>query len=64
MDKTLFCHCGLPWGKIENGCLIIESRHHGEKHTNHISLDMLYRLLQASKTETEEMVKGKGFRRE
>jgi len=30
--------CTLPWGKIVNGCLVVESKHHGERHTNQIAL--------------------------
>jgi len=32
---VLYCTtCGLPWARIENGVLIVESRHHGERHVN------------------------------
>ena len=30
--------CNLPWAKIVNGCLVVESKHHGERHTNQIAL--------------------------
>ncbi len=37
--------CKLPFARIQNGVLIIESRHHGEKHTNVISLADLIQLI-------------------
>ncbi len=37
---TLRCKCcGLPFARIVNGALIIESRHHGEKHENSVSIE-------------------------
>lgn len=36
--------CGLPFGRIQNGALIIESRHHGERHTNTIAVQRLQQL--------------------
>ena len=36
--------CGLPFGRIENGCLVIESRHHGEKHVNVMALTKVIEL--------------------
>ncbi len=36
--------CGLPYARVQNGCLVVESRHHGEKHTNAISLADVARL--------------------
>jgi len=35
---VLRCRCGLPWARIENGCLVVVSRHHGERHVNQIAL--------------------------
>jgi len=26
--------CGLPWARLQDGVLIVESRHHGETHVN------------------------------
>lgn len=38
----LRCHCcDLPWGYIQNGVLIVQSRHHGETHTNVIAISEL-----------------------
>lgn len=36
--------CGLPWARIENGVLIVESRHHGQRHVNVMSLRQLVEL--------------------
>lgn len=35
--------CGLPWAKIRDGVLIVESRHHGEIHVNVIAVNELER---------------------
>jgi hypothetical protein len=40
--------CRLPFARIHNGVLIIQSRHHGQPHVNVISLSDLVRLLEAS----------------
>jgi hypothetical protein len=37
--------CRLPLARIQNGVLIIESRHHGERHTNVIALAELVQLI-------------------
>ena len=40
----LRCTCGacrLPWARIKNGCLVVESKHHGERHVNQIALPEL-----------------------
>ena len=36
--------CGLPWAKVQNGVLIVESHHHSDKHTNVMPLDELKRM--------------------
>jgi hypothetical protein len=36
--------CGLPWAKVQNGVLIVESHHHSDKHVNVMPLDELQRL--------------------
>jgi hypothetical protein len=42
MRRILRCTvCGLPWARIENGVLIVESRHHGERHVNVIPVTVL-----------------------
>jgi hypothetical protein len=44
-DVVLRCgQCGLPWAKICNGVLVVESRHHGDRHVNVISLEELGRM--------------------
>lgn len=39
--------CNLPFARIQHGALVIQSRHHGEAHTNAISLAELKTLLEA-----------------
>jgi len=36
--------CNLPFAKIQNSCIIIESSHHGEKHINAVAIDELVRM--------------------
>ena len=44
--KALCCpYCDLPAGYIKGGCLVIESRHHGEKHVTTLTLEELETLL-------------------
>lgn len=44
-DIILRCAiCRLPWAKIRNGVLIVESRHHGAVHVNVIALSELEKL--------------------
>jgi hypothetical protein len=38
--------CGYPFAIVVNGVLVIKSRHHGEQHTNTISLVDLVKLLE------------------
>jgi hypothetical protein len=40
--------CNLPWAKIRNGVLIVESRHHGAIHVNVIAVDEVVRLRSAN----------------
>lgn len=45
MPNSLTCSsCGRPFARIENGALVIESRHSGETHTNTIAITELNRL--------------------
>lgn len=30
--------CGLPFARLQNGSLLVESKHHGEKHVNVVSV--------------------------
>jgi hypothetical protein len=59
IEYLLCSTCRLPFARIENGCLIIESRHHGSRHTNTISLDVLEEKVRRSHFEATEK---KGFR--
>lgn len=36
--------CNLPWAKIRNGVLIVESRHHGAVHVNVVAVSELEKL--------------------
>jgi hypothetical protein len=38
--------CGLPWARVRNGVLMVESRHHGEKHTGVIPVAELVKMCQ------------------
>lgn len=41
----LICSCcGLPFARVQNGCIIVESKHSGDKHVNAISIEELLRL--------------------
>lgn len=42
--KELRCECGTLVAVLENGALIIEARHHGERHTTTYSLTTLWAL--------------------
>ena len=41
-------HCNQPWAHIQNGCILIDSRHGGQTHTNTIALPRLHLLLSMS----------------
>ena len=49
----LRCQCGLPYARLENGCIIIESRHHGETHQNVMPLATLVEMAQAQERRGE-----------
>jgi hypothetical protein len=55
--QALRCEqCGLPFGRIQNGVLVVESRHHGQVHMNVISLATIQKLLQeVSPDETDRI---------
>lgn len=36
--RELRCRCGRLWGRVENGAIIVESRHGGQVHVNSVSL--------------------------
>ena len=41
--------CGVPYARLDGNVLVIESRHHGEKHVNVITVDKLLELVNAKK---------------
>ena len=47
-DKIFHCHkCNLPFARLQNGAIVIESRHHGEKHINSVSVwDLVLLVIQ------------------
>ena len=62
--RNLICpECGLPWAKIESGCLIVHAHHRGQKHVCSISvLDLVVQAmldqslaLQAQQDEMEKL---------
>lgn len=50
----LRCTCGLPYARILNGVLIVESKHRGETHVNVISLADLAELAGIVKHEDDD----------
>jgi hypothetical protein len=46
VDRTLRCACcGTPIAEVRHdGAIVIESRHHGQRHTSVLPLDTLRRL--------------------
>ena len=60
-DVVLRCgQCGLPWAKISNGVLVVESRHHGDRHVNVISQEELARIWREAQQldDTDEVATG------
>lgn len=49
MNKVFRCYkCDLPFARLQNGSIVIESRHHGEKHVNSISVwDLVLSVLKS-----------------
>lgn len=45
-------YCGKPWGYVENGELVVVSRHGYERHTNRIPLAELVAMQQQSSCAT------------
>lgn len=43
--------CNLPYARVQDGVLVIESRHYGVKHTNVIRLEDMIELLQERQKE-------------
>lgn len=44
-------HCGLPWARVQNGCIIVVSTHRGEKHVNAISIAKLLEMVESGDTQ-------------
>jgi len=47
-DTVLTCGkegCHFPFARIQNGVLVIESRHHGESHVNVITMEEVAAVL-------------------
>lgn len=47
-------YCGLPWAKVQNGVLIVESHHHSDKHVNVIPLADLVRAYEEAQGREKE----------
>ena len=45
--------CGLPYARLQNGCIIIESRHHGETHQNVMPIATLAEMAKAQGRQRE-----------
>ncbi len=56
--KVLRCSCcGLPFAVLQNGALVVQSQHSGNKHTNAISLAELARLARDEAETIERQVR-------
>ena len=45
--KVFLCSCcNLPFAKLQFGRLVIQSKHHGDDHTNALDLQALERILE------------------
>ncbi len=54
-DKRLTCACcNQPFARLQNGAIVITSRHHGDRHTNCISLTDVLELLQEDHGSTKD----------
>ena len=52
-ETVLRCStCNAPYGRLQNGVLIVDSRHHGEVHRNVVAVSELARLVQESQLDT------------
>lgn len=52
--RVLRCStCNLPFAKMENGVLIVESAHRGQKHVNVVAISELVRLRMASELDSD-----------
>jgi hypothetical protein len=36
--------CGLPFARLQNGVLVVQSKHHGQKHVNGVAVAELVKL--------------------
>jgi hypothetical protein len=44
---TLRCAaCGLPFARLQNGVVVVQSKHHGQKHVNGVAVARLVELCQ------------------
>ena len=54
--KVLLCSCcNLPFAKLQFGRLVIQSRHHGDDHTNALDLGELTDILELIRQESDKM---------
>jgi len=53
--RQLVCSCcRLPFARIQNGTLIVESHHHGQKHVNCLPLQDVVQLIRQAGALSEE----------
>ena len=50
----LKCKCGTTWARLEGDVLVVESRHHGRKHSNVISIARLTELAREERGDGRE----------
>lgn len=56
--KLRCAECGTPVAALQNGCLVIESKHHGEKHVSAFSVwELLLLVLKQITGEIKEREK-------
>ncbi len=44
-DKLRCSCCGLPFARLQHGCIVVESKHSGEKHVNAVAVDELVKMI-------------------
>jgi len=45
--------CGLPFARVQDGVLVIETQHYGKRHTNVLRLEDVVQLLQERERQRE-----------
>lgn len=57
MKETLPCsECDTPTAVIQNGALVIRSRHHGKVHENVYSIEWLQKKIESQQSNDDKIV--------